>query len=515
MQNLGLLAPEIALSLLGLGLMLADLLIPGKSSKLLYHFAWFAAAAALALIARGLSVSGGLPLPVGGGLWVVDPMSQFFKLAVLLSLIMTVMLCLEYGQLPPAQAGTFCALLIFSAVGMMLLVSATDLLLVFVALELISVSSFVLAGFERRNRKSNEGAMKYFLFGAFSSAIMIYGISLYYGATGTTRIIDPQSAGLWLPALQAKGPVFTLAMLFILLGFGFKAAMAPMHFWVPDAYEGAPLPVTAFLSVAPKIATIGVLARVYMVLVPAAGLGFTTLLALLAMLTMTVGNTVAIFQDNVKRLLAYSSIAQAGYILIGIVAANALGLEGVLIYSLVYVAMNLGAFAVVQAVGDDGARGGMGSYELAAFDGLSRRSLALALLMTVFLLSLAGLPPMAGFIGKFYLFAAALSAGRSASGGVSPAVFYGLAVVGVLNSVVSVYYYMKIAYHMFFLPAPSGKGERLPSKDGGPSPAAAPVLHAGPYLYGCLAVAAAAVLYFGIYPDPLIANVKLSVPNLP
>ncbi|MCX5794697.1 MAG: NADH-quinone oxidoreductase subunit N [Elusimicrobia bacterium] len=499
MQNLGLLAPEIALSLLGLGLMLADLLVPAKASKLLYHFAWVAAAVALVLIARGLSVPGGLP--AGGGLWVVDAMSQFFKLAVLLSVIMTVMLCLEYGQLPPAQAGTFCALLIFSAVGMMLLVSATDLLLVFVALELISVSSFVLAGFERSNRKSNEGAIKYFLFGAFSSAIMVYGISLYYGATGTTRLVDPASAGLWLPALQSQGPVFSLAMLLILLGFGFKAAMAPMHFWVPDAYEGAPLPVTAFLSVAPKIATLGALARVYMILVPAAGLEFTTLLALLAMLTMTVGNTVAIFQDNVKRLLAYSSVAQAGYILIGIVSANALGLEGVLIYSLVYVAMNLGAFAVVQAVGDDGSRGGLGSYELAAFDGLAQRSLSLALLMTLFLLSLAGLPPLAGFIGKFYLFAAALDAGRSASGGASPAVFYSLAVVAVLNSVVSVYYYMKIAYHMFFVPAPSGTQ--------------APALHAGPYLYACLAVAAAGVLYFGIYPDPLIANVKLSVPQLP
>ena len=208
---------------------------------------------------------------------------------------------------------------------MMFLVSATDLLLVFVALELISISSFVLAGFERRNRKSNEGAIKYFLFGAFSSAIMVYGISLYYGATGTTRLVDPQSAGLWLPALQAQGPVFTLAMLFILLGFGFKAAMAPMHFWVPDAYEGAPLPVTAFLSVAPKIATLGVAGACLHVLVPAASLGFTALLALLAMLTMTVGNTIAIFQDNVKRLLAYSSIAQAGYILIGIVAGTRLG----------------------------------------------------------------------------------------------------------------------------------------------------------------------------------------------
>ncbi|MFA6004671.1 MAG: proton-conducting transporter membrane subunit, partial [Elusimicrobiota bacterium] len=236
----------------------------------------------------------------------------------------------------------------------------------FVAMELVSIASFILAGFERRNRKSNEGSMKYFLFGAFASALMVYGISLYYGTAGTTRLIElsigDSSVRLWSPLLAAgqRGPVFLLAMLFILLGLGFKAAMVPMHFWVPDAYEGAPLPVTAFLSVAPKIATLGVILRVFSILVPAAALELTTLLALLAILTMTVGNTVAIFQDNVKRMLAYSAIAQAGYILIGIVSGNRLGLEGVLLYSAIYVAMNVGAFAVVQAVGDDGSQGGLG-----------------------------------------------------------------------------------------------------------------------------------------------------------
>ncbi|MBI5241484.1 MAG: NADH-quinone oxidoreductase subunit N [Elusimicrobia bacterium] len=502
MRNLGSLLPELGLSVLGLGLMLADILTPPRLSRSLYHLAWAAAAAALGLVAWGLYA--GPVLPVLGTLWTVDPMSQFFKMLLLVSTLMTVMLVLEYGPLPPAQAGTFSALLVFSVVGMMVLVSAGDLLLIFVSLELVSISSFVLAGFERGNRRSNEGAVKYFLFGAFSSALMVYGISLYYGTAGTTRLVDPASAALLAPGLQGRGGALTLAMLFILLGFGFKAALAPMHFWVPDAYEGAPLPVTAFLSVAPKIATIGALVRVYMCLQPAAGLGLTALLALLAMLTMTIGNTVAIFQDNVKRLLAYSSIAQAGYILIGIVAGNALGAEGILLYCLVYVAMNLGAFAVVQAVGDDGSRGGLGSYQLEAFDGLGRRSFALALIMTLFLLSLAGLPPLAGFIAKFYLFASALDAGRGASGAAAPSLFYGLAVVAVLNSVVSVYYYMKIAYHMFFLP-PRGA-------EGGPGRQAPRV---GPYVYGCIFVALAGVLYFGVYPDPLIANVKLSAPTLP
>lgn len=507
MLNLHLLAPELLLTGLGMALMLADLLLAAprdRRSRPLVHLAWLAAAAALAALAWTAG-RGGWGM---GTLWVVDPLSQFFKVAVLLCVILVVMLALEYRELPPSQAGTFAALLLFSAAGMMFLLSAVDLLLIFVALELVSIASFVLAGFERRNRKSNEGAIKYFLFGAFSSAIMVYGISLYYGAVGTTRLIEftqgPQGVSLWSPAFSAahRGPVFLLSMLLILLGFGFKAAMVPMHFWVPDAYEGAPLPITAYLSVAPKIAAMGVLLRVYTVLIPAADLQLTALLVLLAILTMTVGNTVAIFQFNVKRLLAYSSIAQAGYIIIGIATGNALGLEGVLLYSAVYLAMNLGAFAVVQAVGDDGSRGGLGSYELSAFDGLARRNLPLSLLMTLFLLSLAGIPPLAGFIAKFYLFAAAIDAGRSASATAGPGanLFYALAVAAVINSVISVYYYMKIAFHMYFLP---------PAE-----PAGAPV-RPGPFVWGCLAMALAGVLIFGLFPEPLIAQVKASALHLP
>jgi len=508
MLNLELLAPEIVLSLLGLGLMVADILVPARRAKILYHLAWFACALALAFIIRGMAA--GLPAQGAGTLWVVDRMSQFFKVAVLLCTILTLMLCLEYKQLPAAQAGTFSALLILSSVGLMFLVSSVDLLLVFVSLELVSIASFVLTGFERRNRKSNEGAIKYFLFGAFSSAIMVYGISLYYGATGTTRLMDisQQAHGLslWTPAMEAaahRGPVFLLAMLLILLGFGFKAAMVPMHFWVPDAYEGAPLPVTAFLSVAPKIAAMAVILRVFMIIVPAQNLQLTPLLALLAILTMTVGNTVAIFQDNVKRLLAYSAVAQAGYILIGIVSGNSLGLEAVLLYSAIYLAMNVGAFAVVQAVGDDGSRQGLGSYELAAFDGLSRRSLPLALCLTLFLLSLAGIPPLAGFFGKFYLFAAALDAGGSAAAGSGGGIFYALAVAGVINSVISVYYYMKIAYHMFFLPPAGGEDAQQPA------------LAAGPYLWGCVLVTLAGIVFFGVAPQSLIAHVKFSALLLP
>ena len=307
---------------------------------------------------------------------------------------------------------------------------------------------------------------------------MAFGISLFYGATGTTRLVGVSQNG---------GPLFILGILFIFLGLAFKASLAPMHFWVPDAYEGAPTPVTTYLSLAPKIATLGALLRLFSVLLPAAMLDLTTLLALIAGLTMTIGNFTAFFQDNIKRLLAYSSIAQAGYILIGVVSGNTLGMEGVLLYSFIYVAMNLGAFAVAQAVGEETLPEGADSYNLKAYDGLARRSLGLALAMTFFLLSLSGIPPLAGFFGKFYIFGAAVQSGH-----------YGLAALGLVNSVASVYYYMRVVHHMFFKPAASLEPVRI-----------------GPYLYGGIAVAVAGVLIFGFYPEPLVASVQASAQYLP
>ena len=403
----------------------------------------------------------------------MDSFGQFFKMTTLLASVLCLLLSLDYQALPSRHAGTFAALMLFSTAGLMYLVSASDLTLVFVSLELVSISSFVLAGFERSNPKSNEGAMKYFLFGAFSSAIMVFGISLYFGAVGTTKLA---------PGPAAPGPMLLLALVLIFLGFGFKASLAPMHFWAPDAYEGAPIPVTTFLSIAPKLATFAVLLRVYGTIFPAAQYGLQALVGLISVLTMTVGNFTAFFQNDVKRLLAYSSIAQAGYLLIGLAVGTPMGLEGVMLYAFIYVAMNIGVFAVTQAVGEEG------GYGLDAFDGLSKRSLGLALVMTFCLLSLAGIPPLAGFMGKLYIFSSAIEAGR-----------YWLAVAGVLNSVASVYFYFRIVDRMFF---------RAPSADGSP-------LRVGPYIYGGLAVAVAGVLFFGVYPEPLIAGVSASAHLLP
>ncbi len=470
MNNLRLLLPESILAALALGVALADLILPTRRARTLYHLAWLSAAGVLAWVALSLGDAATYGV---GSLWAVDPFSQFFKLTTLLTCVLCLLLGLDYKALPERHAGTFSALMLLSTAGLMYLVSATDLLMIFVALELVSISSFILAGFERTNPKSNEGSMKYFLFGAFSSAIMIYGISLYYGATGTTHLAS---------AAAAPGPMLILSLVLILLGFGFKASLAPMHFWVPDAYEGAPTPVTTFLSVAPKLATFAALARVFGAIFPLQAYDLTVLFAIMAGLTMTIGNFTAMFQTDAKRLLAYSSIAQAGYLLIGLAVGTPLGREGVMLYSFVYVAMNIGAFAVIQAVGS-----AKGSYDLSSFDGLAKHRLGLALSLLFCLLSLAGIPPLAGFMGKLYLFSSAVEAGQ-----------WWLAVVGVLNSVVSVYYYFAIAHRMFF---------REPVDE-----VAIPV---GAYVCGGVAVAVVGVLLFGFHPEPLIAAVHASTNILP
>ncbi|MBI5622624.1 MAG: NADH-quinone oxidoreductase subunit N [Elusimicrobia bacterium] len=473
MLNLGLLKPELVLSALALGLLAADLLLSAGKKRSLYVLAILSCGIVLWLTGAALA----RPSAGVGALWAVDPFSLFLKAVVLVSTILVLLLTMDDSSIPDSEAGSFSCLLLLSAVGMMLLVSATDLLLIFVSLELVSIASFILAGYDRRNPKSNEGSLKYFIFGAFSSGVMAYGISLFYGATGATTLI----------AAKAQGALALTGLLFILVGFGFKAAVAPMHFWVPDAYEGAPTPVTAFLSVAPKLAAMGALARLFVVLIPAPSVDMTLLLSILCGLTMTVGNLVALFQRNIKRLLAYSSIAQAGYIMMGIVTGDAMGVQGILVYSFVYVAMNIGAFAVANALAEERS-GAADPYDLDSFNGLSSRSLPASLAMAFFLLSLAGIPPMAGFIGKFYLIGSAVGTSH-----------YGLAVAAVLNSVIAVYYYMSVAYRIFFTAPRKG--------------AVAPRF--GSCVYATAVVALAVTLFFGILPHRLASWAQFSASFLP
>lgn len=471
MTNILLLNPEIVLALAGLFILVCGTLLGEKHIRLLYHLGIISSAAVLGMIMLQTAASSAGT----GTMWVLDPSALLFKVIILVCTALTLMMSFNYSTIPLKHAGTYTALLLWASSGMMLLSGAMDFIYILLSLELISISCFILTGFEQKNPRSSEGAIKYFLMGGLSTAITVYGISLFYGATGTTNLFS-YSAAL---SLHLKDPVYIMGLLFILVGFGFKVSIVPFHFWVPDAYEGAPTPVTAYLSVASKLAALGAMLRVFTAVLPHQALGLAGIIALLAALTMTLGNLTALFQSNVKRLLAYSSIAQVGYMLIGLVVADSIGREGVLLYALAYLATNMGAFAVAIVVAAK-----TGTYDLDGYNGLAGRSLGLSILMIVFLLSLAGIPPMAGFVGKFYVFASAVHAPQ----------YLWLAVLGVINSVISVYYYMKIAHRMFF----------VQSED--PSPVEADI-----YMTGVLAVTAAATLVIGIVPETFMKAVKACI----
>jgi len=468
MTNIILLNPEIILASTGLFILLAGAFIGENRAKLLYHLGIISAAAVL-----GMTITQAAFSSYGTGtMWVLDPGAQLFKFIILTATIFTLLLSVNYTAIRPRHIGTYVALLLWASSGMMLLSGAMDFIYLLISLELISISCFILTGFDQKNPRSSEGAIKYFLMGGLSTAVTIYGISLFYGATGTTNLF----AGASAVDSHLSNPAYLMGMLFILVGFGFKISMVPFHFWAPDAYEGAPTPVTAYLSVASKLAALGAMLRIFVSIIPHQSLNITLIIALLAALTMTVGNLTALFQTNVKRLLAYSSIAQAGYMLIGFVVADPLGRESVLFYALAYLATNMGAFAVAMAVA-----GKTGSYELDAYNGLARRSLGLSIVMVMFLLSLAGIPPLAGFVAKFYVFASAVNSQR----------YLWLAVLGVVNSVVSVYYYMNIARRMFF----------VESRD-------ASAVEADMYTGFVIVITSAATLLMGLFPETFMRMVK-------
>jgi NADH-quinone oxidoreductase subunit N len=381
-------------------------------------------------------------------LYQLDPFSSFVTALIALASLLSCALAIYYLQEVQINHGEFYALVLLATCGMMLMVAAIDLLAVFVGLELMSIPIYVLAGFDRRKLRSNESAMKYFLIGSFASAILLYGMALLYGAAGSTSLaairagFDPQS------------PLALAGMGLVVVGFAFKVSSVPFHQWTPDVYEGAPAAVTAFMSVTVKTAAFAALMRVAMLgFGPAAMEGpLQDVLWVLAALTMVVGNAMAVIQDNVKRLLAYSSIAHAGYVLVGLVTGTAEGTSAMLFYLVAYVFMNLGAFAVVVAL----AQRGSDCERLDAFAGLARTRPVLAALMTLFLLSLAGIPGTVGFIAKLSVLLAAVKSGHIV-----------LSIVLVLTSVVSIYYYLRIPVLMYMRePADEAPRMELASGEG-------------------------------------------------
>ena len=366
----------------------------------------------------------------------INGYSLFFNIIFLVSTILVALISISYLGKDDKKQGPYYLLILLSTLGMMLMAAGNELIIVFLGLELMSLSLYVLAGYFRDSPASSEAGMKYLLLGAFASAFFLYGIALLYGAAGTTNIpeIISKLSVNDQPSLLSTSPLLLAGMFLLIVGFGFKVAIVPFHQWAPDVYEGAPTTIAAFISAGPKAAGFAAFLTIFIDALPTLPDQATDVIVLLAMLTMSVGNIIAIAQTNIKRMLAYSSIAHAGYVMVGLAAANAEGESGAMFYLLVYCVMNIGAFgAVILARTADGE-----NLMISDYAGLGFRKPLLAIFMTTMLLSLAGFPPTAGFIGKLYLFKSAISAK-----------LYLLVIVGALNTAISAFYYLRVVVTMY------------------------------------------------------------------
>lgn len=425
----------------------------------------------------------------GPGMMVVDPLTQLVKVGLLLLTVFTVLLSVDADF--TSHVGEYLALLLLATVGMMFLVSARDLLMIFVALEMTSLSLYILTAFNKRNVKSAEAALKYFLFGGMAAAFMLFGLSLIYGVSGSTNLSQIAVA------LAGKGldPLLVVAVVMTIIGFGFKVAAVPFHLWAPDAYEGAPTPSAAFIASGSKVASFFIFAQVMMIGFQGEGVegsatyrqfvsGWLPALAVVAVLSMVFGNLAALAQSDVKRLIAYSAIAHAGYALLGILANNSEGLATLLFYVLTYGLTTVGAFGVVSVVERTA-----GGSTLADFKGLSRRAPVVSLCMMVFMLSLAGIPPLAGFFGKFYIFAVAAKAGPATLG------LLWLVILAIAMSAVSLYYYLQVLKRIYVVEVTDAAN---------PTPSAGiPVV-----TQMVLALLALGVLLLGCFPNWLVRIIE-------
>lgn len=394
--------------------------------------------------------------------------AAFFSILFAVSALFTVILSRDYLKKSHSDIGEFYLLVLFSTLGMMLMAAAADLMIIFLGLELMSIALYVLVGFTRRHLKSNEASLKYFLLGAFATGFFVYGIAMLYGASGTTSI--PAIVAL-LPSLGSSS-MFWLGSGLLLFGFSFKIAAVPFHMWAPDVYEGAPTPITGFMSTGAKAAGFAAFILVFAhAFTPSENLQLT--LSILAAASMIVGNIVAISQSNLKRMLAYSSVAHAGYMLAGLAAGNELGVTGLLYYLLSYLFMNVGAFGIISLLEQEEDR----NLTLEAYSGLGRKRPVLAALMAIFMFSLSGIPPFAGFFGKYYVFAGAIEGGLT-----------WLAIVGVITSVIGAYYYLRVVVAMYF-------------HDQASEVVAAPTRLS----LAALSIAAIAVIHLGLFPSTILS----------
>ncbi len=407
---------------------------------------------------------------------VIDGFSVFFNAIFVGSAVLAIIISAHYLEQEGENRGEYYALILFAQAGMSILASGYDLVTLFIGLELMALSFYVMVGFLRRELRANEAAMKYLLLGAFSSGFLAYGFSLFYGLSGSTGLRQIAEA---VSAREPTDPVLLLAMITTSVGLFFKISVVPFHMWAPDVYEGAPTPITAYVSVASKAASFALLMRIFLVPLESASELWIPLCGFVALATMTLGNVAAITQNNLKRLLAYSSISHAGYILLGLAAGNETGLKGVMVYILVYMFMNFGVFALVAAL----RREGQAAEDIDDLAGLMNRHPGYAILMLILLLSLAGIPPAAGFYGKYFIFLALIEAGQ-----------YLLAIVAALYVAVAAYYYFRIVRAMFL------------TDDTEPAMVA-------PGLGTKVAIVSSGVLtlLIGLYPEPFISLASDSI----
>ena len=476
-SDLGTLAPIVLAVLTAAAVLVVDMAAPGRRAP----------AIATALV--GLTVVGLVVLSLAGhtetafgGAYVVDALTAFLDLLFVAIAALTILFAADYLEPRGLPIAEFAAILIFAITGAMLIAGSADLLLLFVALELMVLPGYLLAGFARNDSYSTEGAIKYFLLGSFSSAILLFGLAYVWGLTGSTRVSDIAAA---LAVAAAKGsiaPGLAMGLAFMTAGVAFKMAAVPFHYWTPDAYQGSPTPVTAYLSVGPKVGAFAIALRLFVGALGPLKADWLPVVIVLAALTMTLGNLVAITQDNVKRMLTYSSIAHTGYILVGLAAyagGQRSGISAILFYGAAYTFMNMGAFAVVTALQH---RPGVTS-QISSFAGLGRRDPWLGLLMALFLLSLTGIPPLAGFWAKAYVIVAAVQAGGWLTV---------LAVLAMLNAAAAAFYYLRVIVYMYM---------REPAETAQP-------LSPGILFRVGLAVTGIVTVIFGLFPAILDVAVK-------
>jgi NADH-quinone oxidoreductase subunit N len=471
------LLPLLVTGVAALAVLLVDLWMQGPDRESL---GWIGIVGLVATAVTAVTLWNTQASTLSGSL-VLDRYGLFFTLLFCVTGVLTLLMSMSYLEQTEVRTGDYYSLIMFATLGMMLMASATDLLVVFLGLEVMSVSAYALAGIARGQVRSNEAAMKYFLLGAFATGFLLFGIALIFGATGS--LLLPVIAERVAQVGGQERTLLVAGMGLLLVGFGFKVGVVPFHAWAPDVYEGAPTSVTAFMAVGVKAAAFAAFVRVFMSTLAAFETNWSETLWLLAVLTMTIGNLTAIVQRNIKRMLAYSSIAHAGYVLVGMVAGGPDGGAAVLFYLITYAFMTLGAFAVVIAVG----RAGEPNEAIDDYAGIAFRNPFLGVAMTVFMLSLAGIPPLGGFVGKFYIFSAAIESG-----------YVWLTVLGVLNSVMSVYYYLGVLVRMYMtegrtqVVAPSSR----------------------PYLFAALLATLAGTIVVGVFPAALMELARLSFQGL-